>query len=181
MDQWLLVATEFGLHMCGSVRGKQPGEQWIGRETGEAHGTTWNFDVEMDTGVPAPLWNHDDRMIFQQYFHLHHLRHHTTVKNPGCVDKVCTRKHSGSELSGPKSAELRNALCETPSLEKSHTRECKTFRDAWEESRRTATAEEVGRGVAMDSDTTSGPEFEFNGSRSEKFDTCHREPSRPDA
>ena len=36
---------------------------------------------------------------------------------------------------------------------KSHTRECKTFQDAWDESRRTAAAEEANREVAADPDT----------------------------
>ena len=36
---------------------------------------------------------------------------------------------------------------------KSHTRECKTYQDAWDESRRAASAEEAKRGVVADSDT----------------------------
>ena len=43
--------------------------------------------------------------------------------------------------------------CETPGPGKSHTRECKTYQDAWCESRRTASAEEAKRGVAADPDT----------------------------
>ena len=42
MDQWLLVGR------------KPPGEQWSRRETIEARGTKWNFDVEMDSGIPGP-------------------------------------------------------------------------------------------------------------------------------
>ena len=34
---------------------KLPGEQWSRRETVEARGTKWNFDVEMDSGIPGPL------------------------------------------------------------------------------------------------------------------------------
>ena len=61
--------------------------------------------------------------------------------------------HSGSEPSGQKSAELLVAWqCETPGPGKSHTRECKTYQDAWDESRRTASAEEAKRGVAADPD-----------------------------
>ena len=30
------------------------GEQWSRRETIEARGTKWNFDVEMDSGIPGP-------------------------------------------------------------------------------------------------------------------------------
>ena len=43
--------------------------------------------------------------------------------------------------------------CETPGPGKSHTRQCKTYQDAWDESRRTASAEEAKRGVAADPDT----------------------------
>ena len=37
--------------------------------------------------------------------------------------------------------------CETPGPGKSHTRECKSYQDAWDESRRTASAEEAKRGI----------------------------------
>ena len=40
----------------------------------------------------------------------------------------------------------RCPACETPG--KSHTRECKTYQDAWDEGRRTAAAEEANREVA---------------------------------
>ena len=40
---------------CRSVRRKPPGEQWSRRETIEARGTKWNFDVEMDSGIPGPF------------------------------------------------------------------------------------------------------------------------------
>ena len=43
--------------------------------------------------------------------------------------------------------------CETPGPEKSHTRECKSYRDAWDESRRTVSAEEAKRGIVGDPDT----------------------------
>ena len=43
--------------------------------------------------------------------------------------------------------------CETPGPRKSHTRECKTYQDAWDESRRTASAEEAKRGIVGDPDT----------------------------
>ena len=43
--------------------------------------------------------------------------------------------------------------CETPGMVKSHTRQCKTHQNAWDESRRTASAEEAKRGVAADPDT----------------------------
>ena len=43
--------------------------------------------------------------------------------------------------------------CESPGPGKSHTHERKTVQDVWEEGRRTATAEEVKRGIAVDPDT----------------------------
>ena len=46
--------TKHGLLKCRSVRRKPPGEQWSRRETIEARGTKWNFDVEMDSGIPGP-------------------------------------------------------------------------------------------------------------------------------
>ena len=33
---------------------KTVGEQWSPRETVEARGTKWNFDVEIDSGVSGP-------------------------------------------------------------------------------------------------------------------------------
>ena len=43
--------------------------------------------------------------------------------------------------------------CETPGPGKSHTRECKTYQDAWEDSRRTGSAEEAKLGIVGDPDT----------------------------
>ena len=50
-----LVGTKHGLLKCRSVRRKPLGEQWSRRETIEARGTKWNFDVEMDSGIPGPI------------------------------------------------------------------------------------------------------------------------------
>ena len=49
---------------CRSVRRKPPGEQWSRCETMEARGTKWNFDVEMDSGIPGPTLEprQDERM-----------------------------------------------------------------------------------------------------------------------
>ena len=71
---------------------------------------------------------------FPQYLHLHLRQKNTCLK---CEVKECTRKHSGSVLSGQKSVRTPGCpACETPGLVKSHTRECKTYQDAWDESRR---------------------------------------------
>ena len=49
-----LVGTKHGLLKCRSVRRKPLGEQWSRRETVEARGTKWNFDVEMNSGIFGP-------------------------------------------------------------------------------------------------------------------------------
>ena len=91
------------------------------------------------------------REKFTQFHHLH-LRQKTTCLK--CEVKECTRKHSGSEPSGQKPAELlcarhvRRLVWGSP-----HTRECKTYQDAWDESRRTASAEEAKCGIVGDPDT----------------------------
>ena len=48
------MVTKHGLLKCRSVCRKPPGEQWSRRETIEARGTKWNFDVEMDSGISGP-------------------------------------------------------------------------------------------------------------------------------
>ena len=155
-----LVGTKHGLLKCRSFRRKPPGEQWSRRETIEARGTKWNFDVEMDSGIPGPTLEprRDEGMptgaapmeiptvpppapppeeqvpeIRSQGVHAKALRIRAfwseVGKTPGC------------------------AACETPGPGKSHTRECKTYQDAWEDSRRTASAEEARRGIVGDPDT----------------------------
>ena len=102
------------------------------------------------------MWKMDsqDKKRFHQYLRLHD-HHDTTTKNPRCVDQVCARQHRGSEHCGLKSAELLDArhgrLLFSPA--KSHTRERNTFQDAREEIRRTATAQDVNRGVQVEQDT----------------------------
>ena len=110
---------------CKSVRSKPHREQWSRRETVEARGTKWNFDVEMDSGISGPpvASRPDEGMSttrgrFPQYFHLH-LRQKSTC--PKCEVKECTRKHSGSELSGQKSAELTDAQHARLPVRASHT------------------------------------------------------------
>ena len=44
----------WGRDASRSVRRKLPGGQWSRRETIEARGTKWNFDVEMGSGIPGP-------------------------------------------------------------------------------------------------------------------------------
>ena len=152
-----LVGTKFVLLKCRSVR-RKPTEQWNCRETGEARATKWNFDVELDTGCSSTAGR------FQQYLHLR-LRLIMTVKNPRCVDKECTEKHSGSELSGLTSAELLDALHAGLPVWRSHT-----FANA-------KRLKMLGRKVDEEQQrrTTTGPEFKFGGSRAEKIETYHRD------
>ena len=49
------MGMKHGLLECRSVHRKPPGEQWSRRETIEARGTKWNFDVEIDSGVSGSL------------------------------------------------------------------------------------------------------------------------------
>ena len=153
-----------------------PGEQWSRHEMVETRGTKW-WTLEHQ----GHLWNHvetkgcpqrQDRKRFQRFLHLH-LRHKLTDMYPKCEDKECMQKHSGSELSGLKSAELLDAQHARLSVRGSHThtRECKTFQDAWEDSRRTASPEEAN--CCGSRCTTTGLEFEFNGSRAEEDENDH--------
>ena len=94
---------------CKSVRRVPPGEEWSRRETVEARGTKWNVDVEMDTGIPGPPLDspRDERTPNATA-----TETTTAPESPPqpdklrCVDKECTQKHSGSELSGLKSSEF---------------------------------------------------------------------------
>ena len=49
-----LVGTKHALLKCRSFRRRPPGQQWTSRETVEARGTKWNFDVGMDSGISGP-------------------------------------------------------------------------------------------------------------------------------
>ena len=46
--------TWWGRNMVCLSADQFTGEQWSRRETIEARGTMWNFDVEMDSGIPGP-------------------------------------------------------------------------------------------------------------------------------
>ena len=90
---------------------------------------------------------------FRQRQHVYR-RHNPRVKNLCYEVTECARKRSESELIGRRLAGLLDALhVRLLVLVKAHTRECKAFQDVWEESRRTATAEEVKRGIVAESDT----------------------------
>ena len=147
-----LVGTKFGLLKCRSVRRKPPGEQWNRRETLHARGSKWNFDVEIDTGVPAPL----------------EVRRHEEIPTASAPVPPSQPESQESVLRGQgvraKALRIRACwseigrtpecpACETLGPVKSHTRECQAFQDVWEDGRRTATVEEVKRGIVADPDT----------------------------
>ena len=122
-----LVGTKYGLLKCRSVRRKPPGEQWSRRETIEARGTNWNFDVDMDSGVPGPTMEprRDEGMptgtapMEIPTVLLLHLRQKN--KYLKCEAKECTQKHSGLELSDQRSAELPDARHARLLVQGSHT------------------------------------------------------------
>ena len=75
------------------------------------------LDVEMDSGVSGPpVTSRQMRGCRQQR---QHLRQKITC--PKCEHKECTRKHSGSQLSGQKSAELLDARHVRLPVRGSHT------------------------------------------------------------
>ena len=140
-----LVGTKQCLLKCRSVRRKPPGEQWSRRETIEARGTKWNFDVEMDSGTSGPpvASRLDERM--------------PTTTTQGEIPTVPAPPPEEHVPEMPFWSEIGRTpgcpACETPGPDKSHTRECKSYQDAWDESRRTASAEEAKRGIVGDPDT----------------------------
>ena len=156
-----LVGTKHGFHECRSVRRKPPGEQWNRRETVEARGTKWNFDVEMDSGVSGPPVTSRPHGGMPTATAPREIQ---TVPPPAPSPQEHVHEILGqgvhAELSGQKSAELLDAL------------------DAWDESCPTASAEEAKRGIVGDRDIRPfGPEFEFNRSHPEevKNNLCDRQ------
>ena len=73
----------------------------------------------------------------------------SVLRGQGVHAKALRSRARGSEIGRTPGC----LACETHGPGKSHTRECKRFQDVSEESRRTATAEEVQRGIVVDPDT----------------------------
>ena len=126
------METKYGLLKCRSVRRKHPGEQWSLRETVEARGTKWNFDVEMDSWLHVTMkrcrqrW-HGEK--FPQYLHLHPSpeEHVPEMRGQGVYTKALKIRAFWSEIGRTPGC----PACETPGPGKYHTRECKTYQDAW--------------------------------------------------
>ena len=155
-----LVGTKHGLLKCRSVRRRPPGEQWSRRETVEARWTKWNFDVEMDSGISGPpLTSRPDEEIPTATARGEiptvpppappPEEHVPEMRGQGVHAKALRIRAFWSEIGRTPGC----PACESPSPGKSHTRECKTYQDAWDESRRTASAEEAKRGIDGDPDT----------------------------
>ena len=155
-----LVETKHVLLKCRSVRRKPPGEQWSRRETVEARGTKWNFDVEMDSGVSGPsLTSRPDEGMPTATASKETPtvpppapppeEHVSEIRGHGVHAKALRVRAFWSEIGRTPGC----PACETPGPGKSHTRECKTYQDAWEDSRRKASAEEAKRGIVGDPDT----------------------------
>ena len=114
---------------------------------------TWKWILEyLDR-----LWNHvETRECRQQRPRWKFLQYPTPAPPP--EEHVPEMRGQGGH---PKALRISafcseiGRACETPGPGKSHTRECKTYQDAWEDSRRTASAEEARRGIVGDPDTSS--------------------------
>ena len=155
-----LVETKHGLLKCRSVRRKPPGEQWSRRETVEARGTEWNFDVEVDSGVSGPQVTSRPDEEMQTVTAPREIptvpppapppeKHVPEIRGQGVHAKALRIRAFWSEIGRTPGC----PACETPGPGKSDTRECKTYQDAWDESRRTASAEEAKRQIVGDLDT----------------------------
>ena len=154
------MGTKHGLLKCRSVRRRPLGEQWSRRETVEARGTKWNFDVEMDSGISGPpVTSRPDEEVPTVTAREEiptvpplappPVEHVPEIRGQGVHAKALRIRAFWSEIG-------RSPGCrafETPGPGKSHTSECKTYQDAWDETRRTASAEEAKRGIVGDPDT----------------------------
>ena len=106
----------------------------------------------MDTGVPAPLEVRRHEEIPTASARVPPSQpesQESVLRGHGVRGKALRIRAYWSEIGRT----LGCPACETPGPGKAHTRECKAFQDVWEESRRTATAEEVKRGIVAESDT----------------------------
>ena len=183
-----LVGTKHGLLKCRSVRRKPPGEQWSRRETIEARGTKRNFAVEMDSGMSGPPMASRPDEVMPTATALEEIptvpppapppqpgRHVPEMRGQGVHAKALGIRAFWSEIGRTPGC----PACETPGPGKSHTRERKTYQDAWDESRRTAAEEEAKRGVAADPDTrpldSSASSMDPEPKRKTKKNLCDRQ------
>ena len=125
----------------------------------EARGTKWNFDVEMDSGISGLVASRPDEGMSTaptqgEFPTVSQLapppeEHVPEMRGQGVLAKARRIRAFWSEIGRTPGC----PACETPGPGKSHIRDCKTYQDAWDESRRTASAEEAKRGIVGDPDT----------------------------
>ena len=132
------VGTKHGVLKFRSVRRKPLGEQWSWRETIEARGTKWNFDVEMDFGTLGPTleprW--DEGMSTGSVpIEIPRVPSLAPPPEEQVLEMRGQRVHAKAFRFGALWSEIRRTpgclACETPGPGKSHTRECKTSQDVW--------------------------------------------------
>ena len=122
-----LVVTKHGLLKCRSVRRKPLESSGIDVTRSKLEGRsgilTWTWTLEYLDHLSLHVQmkgcqqqRHEGN--FPRHIHLHLLQ---TVTCPRCENKGCTRKHSGSEPSGQKSAELLDARHARLPVQGSHT------------------------------------------------------------
>ena len=107
-------------------------------------------------GVPVPMEPTRQEAIPTAVFPLALLPRHDSREFEMCGQGVHPKALKIRPLWCQIGRTLGSSACETLRPGNSHTRECKTFQDAWEESRtcgRRATAEVVNRGGEADQDT----------------------------
>ena len=150
-----LVGTKHGLLKCRSVRRKPPGEQWSRRETVEAGGTKWDFDVGMDTGIPGPpLESRRDEerpsATAQRKTPLWPPRAHPAQPGSDTPENRGQGVHAKALRIRAFWSEIGRAPGCPPCPGKSHTREAKHFKMP---GTRVVELQRRKRGVAADPDT----------------------------
>ena len=153
-----LVVTKHGLLKCRSVRRKPLESSGDDVKRSKLEGQSGIFDVEMDSGIPGPTPEprRDEGMptataLMEIPTPAPPKEHIPEMRGQRVHAKALRISAFWSEFGRTPGC----LACETPGPGKSHTRECKTFQDAWEDSRRTASAEEARHGIVRDSDTRS--------------------------
>ena len=110
-----LLGTKHGLLMCRSTRRKSPGEQWSRRETEVARPSKWCFETlveEHDAARPS-------------------LRNRSEMRGRGVHARALSIRALCAEIGRPPG----RPACETLVCGKSHSNECNTHQDAWDENR----------------------------------------------
>ena len=125
-------------------------------------GTIWNFDVEMDSGISGPHVTSRPDEGMSTATTQGGDSHVTCQQRPSaCTSARNSRARNASTRSARECTKDQSILVRNrqntgmlgmrfPAPGKSHTGECRSNQDAWDESRRTASAEEAKRGIVAD-------------------------------